>query len=460
MKKIFHIFSLLCLITVVTAACKNEEPFDTGVSTEGTGRILTTSIKITVNSNDFLTRASEDSPSVDMFTVAIYNRQDPETPYLSYPYPQLPEVLTLPVGTYFVKAFYGNNDIEAAFDNPYYEGVSANFTIQEGKIEDFKDPIVCSLSNVKVSILFDEDLVSEMSADSYVEVKVGENGTLIFKESTNKAGYFKYVDNSETLVATFYGSVQGEKVSESKIYDNVQKGTYYKITFKLHAINPGEEGNSGSKSDEESGTLKVDASVIYDVDANDGVQNVNPDSEEYLKDDLRPGYSGDPDDDGEGDVTPDTPEEKPVPPYIVSDDVDMEARTDISSWPEGKRLAIKILSATPLKQFKCKIDSELLTPEALEEVKLKSDLDLVNDIYDKDPGESESTLWSSLRDLGFPVGSDVTNPKEYVDGNYVITFDITQFVNLLNALGHGDHNFIFDMENEAGKSTATLKLKS
>ena len=81
-----------------------------------------------------------------------------------------------------VRASYGGeygDGVKAAFDAPFYLGESNQFSIEKDKVTDNIGTIVCRLSNVKVSILFDPELKAVMDADAKVSVKVGENGTYL-----------------------------------------------------------------------------------------------------------------------------------------------------------------------------------------------------------------------------------------------------------------------------------------
>lgn len=452
MKKIYTVLLGASLISTLFS-CRNEDPFNTEIQ-DGEGRFLTSSLNLQVKVEEVESRASK-LPSVDDFTVAFCKKETPTEAFLTYSYKALPEVVSLPVGDYIVKAFYGNDNIVAAFDSPAYYGELSELTIEKGKIVDVKEPIICSLYNVRVSVNFDPELLAVMGDNAKVTVKVGESGTLDFFKDTTSDGFFKYDEESHTLVATFSGDVNGAFITEIKSYDKVVRGTYYKITFKLRNVETGAE-DPGSVSN---GALIVDATVTFHDYSSNGGMNVDPETEEYLEDDRYPWLNGG-NEDPEGPDTPDTPDLPDTEglPQLVSDDVDIDATTDISNW-EGS-LKVKIYTTSPISAFKCLIDSSTLTKDELESVDLTDDLDLVNDIYEKQPGESESEIWKKLRALGFPVGEDVTNPQEMEDGKYVITFDITTFVPLLNVLGEGKHNFVFTLTNSSGTTKKTLKLES
>lgn len=449
--KIYNKILLGSLISLgILTGCKNEDPFYKSEAENGTGRLLTSSIVVHVNAEIVSTKAVVQTPDAKDFTVD-FNNTDTGKTVSSYKISQLPEVVTLPVGNYVAKVHYGNPDVVAEFDSPYYEGNSEKFSIINGKILDTLEPIICSLQNVRISIFFDSALLEVCESDAKVSVKVGDSGELSFYPSTESDGYFKYVTNSHTLAATFSGTVQGTYITENKTFDQINPGTYYRITFKLK--NP-ETGSIEPGGIEQQGDLKIVASVTYhDYTTEDGYTNVDPDTEEYLEDDMRPTQPEDPKDE----PTPDEPKEGA--PYITSDDVDVNEVTILTDDMDS--LVVKIISPTPITGFICIIDSSTLTPEELKSVQLDSELDLVNDKYEKEEGEEVSTLWQQLDGLGFPVGKKVTDAPQNADGDYEVIFDITQFVPMLNALGAGDHNFIFNLENEGGyKSSSTLRLKS
>lgn len=474
---------------VALSACKDEHPFNGGVDptpTETvTGQITGAAFNLTVKSLDFVTK-SEPEEYLDDFTIDIFNKENSENPYKSYIYKNIPEVISLPVGTYYVEASYGDNTIEASFNNPYYCGKSEDIVIEEGKIVDAVE-IECTLGNIKVSVTFDDELKAQIK-DTKVTVHVGEGGKELEFYPDSEDGYFKYSDGSNTLAAVFSGTMQGETVVEQKTYDDVKAGNFYNITFKLHNVNdpiepstpdgPNDEGNQSTPTnpDTSNGTLKIDASVIYSNDAEAIDGNLNPDSENYLKDNMRPGNESDEEEDGWYDGSSnagnsgnensgnnqggnESSQPSKIKPSLVSDDVNLNTVTDISSWPEGKGLAVKILTPTKLKKFVCTIESDKLDEATLKDVGLEKELNLLEDIYPKQDGKSESKVWTALRGFGFPVGDAITSAS-IEDGNYVIVFDITEFIPVLTLLGHGQHNFIFQLENEGGATTATLKLKS
>lgn len=459
MKKSIIYSSLIILAAM--ASCKNEDPFDSGMN-RGEGRFLTSAITVDVKPEQMATRSVE-VPTAEQFTVDFYNTENLDKPQASYQYSSMPEVVSLPVGAYIVKAHYGTDNAKPEFDSPYYYGESQEFNVEASKVVDTIDPIVCSLSQVKVSVLFDAELIKVMSEDAKVSVALGQQGALLdFFPNSEKDGYFPFVEGSNTLAATFYGTVEGTTISETKNYSDVKKGNYYRITFKLHSSNP-EGNNNGQIAGGENGTLKVDATVTYHDPGDNGI-DLSPDSESYLVDDMRPGQDNnsggnveDPgtEDPGEEEDPNDNPEIPEGAPEIVGvDPLDITKVNDLADFTDAQgnpiQCAVKIYTSSPITKFICTIDSQTLTADALDEVGLGSRLNLVEE---EEPGQ-----WANLKQLGFPTGAEITNPQEKEDDKYVILFDITKFASILNVF-EGNHNFIFEVANASGETKTTLKLK-
>lgn len=463
MKKIS--FLLTSLIMLGTISCSQEAPFGEDNS-RGEGRILTSALSMDIKGETPITRSGA-VPSADDFTIGFYSVDNEEIPVETYQYGNMPEVVTLPAGTYTVKAVYGGNygseTATAAFNAPHYFGESETFEIQSGKILDNLKTIVCSLANVRVQVIFDNSLSSVMSADSKVAVRVGKvgNDELVYNSQTQNDGFFRYDENSNTLAATFKGAINGETVTVIKTFDNVKSGSYYKITFNLKQVEAS-DNTPGSIVGGENGGLTIDAEVDVE-DFSDGV-NVEPDNEEYLEDDM-PSQGDDEnngDDNNGDDPTPDNPGNTGLT-EIKSDNADVNNPIDITNW-QGE-LKIKILTESTITGFICRINSTSIPEDELKDMGLDTTLDLVNDIYEKNPGETKSETWQKLEELGFPVGESVTNPSQTENGKKVVIFDLTEFAPILSTLDSvnqkdGKHEFTFEITNAAGQMIKTLTLIS
>lgn len=421
MKKIYML-SMLAAALVATG-CSKEDPF--GPGNEGEGQFLKSSISVDVQADGLEhrnapTRAAAD-PDVDDFTV-IFTREGNSQPVAKYRYGDMPEVVTLPAGTYTCTATYGENR-SAEWESPYFLGTSETFEVVPYEIVSYLKPIECKLENIKVTVDFDAELRASMSADSYAEVKVGSSAALnygIAEADSQKAGYFMHAEEI-SLVAVFHGTIEGSEVVETKSLKNIQKGNHYKITFKMH---PG--SGSGATGDVD-GDVVVDASVsVTDVERNIEI------GEEILEEE------GDRPTEGGEDPQPPTPGGD-APTIVGANGLDLDKVHDGNSLSSCV-LLITSSAEDGVQELTCDIDSEKLTKEELQTVGLDSHLDLVN------PG----ALAEVLSNLGLPVN---------VGGQKSVTFDITNFLSLLGSLGDGEHHFVVTVKDANGTATKTLKIK-
>lgn len=446
--KLYKGLILSLAVTALAAGCSKEDPFDIPADEE-MGQLLTSSLAPSLTNPEgyeAVTRATV--PSTDDFKVVIIKQGGKATkPTAEYTYSEMPEVLSLPVGKYVVYAEHGDNK-ETAWDEPYYYGESS-FTIKKDEVTDDVEPIVAKLANVRVTIVYHASLASAMSNDCKVDVKMGEQGTVMtFAPGETRSAYFKYVDQSQTLAATFSGTVDGGKIVQTKTHQNVAPGNHYRITFMLHGINEDDPGTV-------SGSLTVDATVERE-DMNltvDGGADTN-----YETDDLRPSQG----DNSDPEPGPGPNDEKKLPsissavpndPNLVPVDLDkvnpVTGNTycvlEITSYAEGG-----------IEEFNVIIDSEKLDSDELEGMGLATKLDLVNscaleatDAHKEllEPGALEEVL----SNLEFPV--NVGTMKN-------VSFNITKFLPMLSALGKGTHNFVVTVKDANGSTTKTLTLQT
>lgn len=432
-KGIIYSLSAVAFLT----GCSMEETFQNG-TTKSTGTLMTKCLAPKWGNTEGInisTRAGV--PSTDDFNVVISRKSNARAAAqgsVEYKYGDMPEVLTLPVGEYKVYAHHGENK-PAEWDSPYYYGES-EFSIDANKITDNVDPIVAKLSNIRVTIVFSASLLSAMSPDSKVEVRVGDQGVMEFTQSETRSAYFKHVNKSQSLTATFTGTVDGSEVVETEGYDNVAPGNHYRITFRMHGID-----------EDDPGTVTVGVTVDASVETINMNQTVDGEKEEYLDDDMRP-QQGDGKDPGPG---PDDP----IPPVTDKSAPKVEALTPsgdqagfdkidfdkVNEVTDHLYCAWKIISEAEggFTEFTVDIDSGTLTPEELEGVGVADHLDLIN------PGEFNDALVG----LGFPTG---------IGGAKEAEFDITGFLSLMAILGEANHEFKMTVTDANGTSVFLLRL--
>ena len=420
---------LLSLLTSLLLFTSCEELGFNITTDQGAGRFSTSSILLDVrdNSNVVYNSPATRAGELDDFKILFFKGDSP-APEESFTYSQMPDVVVLPVGTYRVVASKGT-DVEADWDSPYYLGESKSFQILKDSITSDIDPIVCRLQNVMVTVEFDPILISAMSEDSRVEVKVGDNAGLNFTKATEgRAGYFKYEGNS--LAATFYGTVEGAETVETKSFDTVEQGVHYKIRFKLHSQDPDHSGQAG-------GDIFVEASVTpVNVD-----REVDPGEDTDLGDDERPMEGSDEGKDPETPVTPVPGDDQKAPEIVAEAPVTLDGVNVIDDNLTSCVLNITSFADGGFTKFECKIDSNTLD---VTQVGLSNPLDLIN------PGSDEDAL----------IGLGLLKEGQVVKGSKEMKFDLTSFLTMISALGPGLHNFELTVADANGETTKTLILES
>lgn len=119
------------------------------------------------------------------FRVAVYKSDGTEV--LIYENASdIPETIELETGDYYVEA-HSNNNLPAAFENPYYYGVSDVFTINSNMHQSVQ--VTCELANTMVTIVY-SDRVKEKFMD-YTTTVSSSLGSLVFLKDESRAGYFQ-----------------------------------------------------------------------------------------------------------------------------------------------------------------------------------------------------------------------------------------------------------------------------
>jgi len=440
MKKLY-ILSLAALALMATA-CSKEEPFH-GEQKAEEGQILKSAIAVDMKIDETLRKEIKTRADVNLddFTV-VFTKSGQTVPTRTYTYKDMPDVVTLPAGDYVCTATLGEDRL-AEWENPYFLGQSDAFTVNPSEITSYIEPIECRLGNIKVTIEFDPVLKNRMSADSYVEVKVGDNNGLKFttvEAESGKAGYFKHTAET-TLVATFIGKVDGVDAVETKSLKNVAKGNHYKITFKLHD----HDGDATGDTDTD---VKVDAGVtVTDVERNVeiGDDELLDDNERPTEEPVNPGPGGDdpvtewagPTAEAEAPMTlPDKAQWKPENGVLT-----LSCSQTITD-PMAAHVVLNFASTTGFTEFYADIKSPTLTADELASVGLAAHLDLVKD---------DAGLWGTLGPdgLGLPVD---------LGGKKTAKFDISTFMIPLSALGSGTHTFEIHAKDANGELVINLVL--
>lgn len=393
------LYSIAIAAVALFASCSDE--WTPNMENDGDGHLAKSDINV-INSENLIGSASAD---VSGFIVSV---SDSKGAVVSqWVYGQMPESVTLPVGTGYTAKVISHNQQKAAWDAPYFEGVSEPFDIVKDKVTE-PGAINCKLSNIKVSVRFSDGLKKAMSDDCKVTVTANDEGLLEYTPDETRTGYFAAVEGSTTFIATFTGTVNGNYVEIQRAYTDAAPGQHRVISYKL---TPDGEASSG---------ITVKMTTV----------------DESIEGNVYPG-EGD-DDDHPGDEDPDNPDDPDEFISVTSSTFDI---SKVNEPVDGQLYIVDIVSKNPIAHLKVKIISDGLTPEILEAVGLKAEFDLA------EPGNLEE----ALRGLGFPVGPEVS-------GQNSVTFDITLFVPLLGGFS-GDHAFELTITDNAGnEKVATLRF--
>ena len=432
MKNIFLICLTLMVVLFTFSACHSEK-METG-ATDVTGQLSLASMKMEVDLKvDTVYPQSRAGVDVSNFLLTIKNSQGEQVE--QYTYSEMPEIISLPVGTYTVVA----SSAEAAtngFDVPFYTGSTEQFTIKENELTEVS-ALTCRLANVMISVEYDEELRKLMGEDVVTTVKIGDNSLDIPSSETRKA-YLIAPASAGSMDITLKGTIDGESVTEVKRVENVQAGQYNIIKYVL---SPVDDGNNSV-----GGNLNIAINIDSSMTSSDETVGVNPGEEPGIDD--FPTDGGEEPGDGDGDGGDESGSEQNMPTIVGTDfnGKPFDISKDVLTVTKGQSvpLSVTLLAPNKMAHVYVTIDSETLTEDVLVGVNLAKNFDLA------EPGDLEA----GLKGLGFPTGTDVIGKEE-------IPFDITQFTSLLGIYGAANHNFIIRVVDQQGlEVTETLKIKS
>lgn len=430
MKK--HIFSIITILALALSlsSCNDD---NWNPNTDGTSKQGTLSLKgLGVNINDAEQTVAASRSGVDLSNYIVEITKG-DVVVQKWTYALMPEVLTLNEGEYTVNV--SSHELQdAEWEKPFYKG-SKSFTITKGDVTEI-GTVTCTFQSVRVSVTFTDDLKTAMHSDCKVVIEVGNSGTALEfdKDHYSSSAYFRPVEGSMTLVATFKGTVQSN-YTETKPYTftDVTAGKHYRLNFSAKGPNP--------IIPDETGTIDLGSGITLDTDIL-GTENIdgsvnNP--EGTVGDGDRPGQEGQKED-------PDKPDE-PTPP-VTSNEITISCAT--LSFDEPNSLNVSPLPAglvllhadAKIAHLFVKIESSDPGFAAAVSEFLPMEFDLAY------PGSYADTF---KNDLEFPVGNEVLGQSD-------LEFDITKFIPLLAGF-QGTHSFTISIEDQgspANKKSETL----
>ncbi len=170
---------ILFLEIVLLCSCVNDE--------KRSGAFGGMSLHLSANSSvtDVTTRSSEEVlPSIQDFSISVLQGDKVQASWDKLS--DYDEDTTFPVGSYTLKAFYGDIEKEG-FDSPYYESTT-DFNIRGGETTPVET--TCKLANTKISIEYTDDFKQYFKTySSTVQAELGSE--VSFSSGETRAAYVK-----------------------------------------------------------------------------------------------------------------------------------------------------------------------------------------------------------------------------------------------------------------------------
>jgi len=164
---------------------------------------------------------------------------------------EMPGEIELEAGEYYVVA-HSDNNIPAAFENPYYYGESDLFTINPN--EQKSVVVNCELANTMVSIVYSENVRNTFT--DYSATVSSASGTLVYNKEETRIGYFQPLPLSISATLTWQKS---DDSFESKTLTGTIPDPLPKKHYEIH-VNASANGSSALiqvNLDESSGTVEI-----------------------------------------------------------------------------------------------------------------------------------------------------------------------------------------------------------
>ena len=426
MKNIFLICLTLMAVLFTFSACHSEK-METG-ATDVTGQLSLASMKMEVDLKvDTVYPQSRAGVDVSNFLLTIKNSQGEQVE--QYTYSEMPEIISLPVGTYTVVASSAETATNG-FDVPFYTGSTEQFTIKENELTEVS-ALTCRLANVMISVEYDEELRKLMGEDVVTTVTIKENTQDMIKEysldipsSETRKAYLIAPASVSPMDITLKGTIDGEFVTEVNRVDEVQAGQYNIIKYTLSPVDNGTNSNVG-------GNVNIAINIDSSMTSSDETVGVNPGEEPGIDDFPTDGGEepGDGDGDGEGGITSDisiTGKDLGGSPFDIDQTQTITGETT---------LIVGIEAPAGIQNLKVAISS---TDEEFSAIGASlGEFDLAHS------ENMNETAQGMIPSLGLPIDDKVLN-KEYLD------FNISSFTSLLGGFYDATHTFKITVTDNNG----------
>lgn len=429
--------------TLLLTGCVNEEPpykkTDNGTSATGTTGYLNGEVGLRViadSQTDMQPDDTEDetqklpsnasattrtTDATDDYRVKIVRADGTDTPFEGS-YAELKASLEatpmeLPTGSYnLVVCSHREEEIPAAeWESPVY-GTTYPFTITKGSTTTINE-IVCTLQNIKVTLLCSADLADQLTAETKATISLGAASMEFGKERWDgrQAAFFLPADGENNLDFLLTGSfTDGGEVKFSKTITGVKAGQWRKIELVIVYASQGE--------------IKFDISV--DNFVLDNTVTIN--GTDGLWEEILEEGGGE-----EGEAPTIVMQGWDIAQPYVLETVD-PVRVDIAAPNGGIRSLLVRIESGPLQEILVSV-SEALTGEF--------------DLCEIQPGTPEGDLLST--GVGFQIGDEVK-------GQQSTYFEInSEILTALKSLGDPGEKHYFHLrviDNAGGETSATLTL--
>lgn len=401
MNRLIKTFALIFAMTMLFISC-DRETFNIGSGddngVEGTLNLAAFKIGVNLGEVEVNTRAT----NVSEFLIDIY-KEGIEAPYKQWKFADMPEVITLPVGTYHLNV-HSHVPEDVAWDVPYYFA-SESFDIVKNRYTDI-GTIICKLKSIKTSVKFDDALAAIMDDAAKVTLLTNEKASLDFDKTTvEKSAHFKAQSDVNNIIkTTFSGVVDGQSVTITKTFTNVKAGEHRIFKYAL-------KDSGGDLGDNGQPDISIDIDITCDII--DETVVIDPGEEDIIGGEENDGLP------------------TMVGANLNGNSFDIDGIHNIPA--DGCTLIVDINSPKLLGDIEITIDSETLTPSALAELGLATQFSLVN------PGQYETALVG----LGFPVGSSVVDQSS-------LQLDISRLTSLLGSKTVANHALTIKITDKAG----------
>ncbi len=432
MKHYIKAFAAFCLAFAMAACIEDVNP---AVAEEAEGVLSLSSMDVDVSVAEVVLHSakghdgqSRSSMDLSQFVITITNSAGRTV--RTFKYADMPEILSLPVGTGYTLNVKSHDVQKAEWSKPYYLG-SAKFDITADAITEVGQ-ITCKFSNIKVTIKYDDKIAGKLGDDLVVRVVANDEGLLEFGPHETRSGYFQAIEGSTTLVATLTGTINGSYEEAQKIITDAKAGHHHVITFRPKQL-PEPDPEKGNI---DTGGLGIDVTVTEE-DLN---SNVNA-SEDLIDGTEQPGKE-DWGDDPETPVVPVDPTgEITFDKGALSFDAPNNVK-DFGDGPDQLPAKVVIKSKNPIAKLLVKIESD--NANFLEAV-----ADLMPTEFDLADPETDE-LANALSSIGLKV-------KDEVKGQTEVPFDITGLVPMLDIYS-GVHKFTLVVEDNAKPATTETRV--